>query len=49
MTVRMFHPQHGWTHAYSEPEVKDLEKQGWQVEAPKQPEPKQRRKSKEQQ
>jgi hypothetical protein len=48
MTVRMFHPQHGWTHAYSEMEVKELEKHGWQVEAPK-PEPKQRRKSKEQQ
>lgn len=32
MTVRMFHPQHGWTHAYSEREVKELEKLGWKVE-----------------
>lgn len=43
MTVRMYHPQHGWTNAYSEREVKELEKQGWCVEAPK------RRKSKEKQ
>lgn len=49
MTVRMYHPEHGWTHAYSEEERKALEKQGWQVEQPKpEPQPQRKRPRKEQ-
>lgn len=42
MTVRMYHPEHGWTHAYSEKERKELEALGWKVEQPPQP-PKERK------
>jgi hypothetical protein len=32
MTTRMFHPEHGWTHAYGDAEVAAHEARGWQVE-----------------
>ena len=44
MTTRMYHPEHGWTHAYTAQEIEALKKQGWQVEEQKKP----RRKDKDQ-
>lgn len=35
--TRMYHPEHGWTHAYSAQEVKQLESHGWKVEGEKPP------------
>lgn len=32
MTTRMMHPLHGWTHAYSDEEIKRLQELGWSVE-----------------
>lgn len=38
ITVRMKHPLHGMTHAFTIGELESLKKQGW-VEAPKKQEP----------
>lgn len=34
MTVRMRHPEHGWTHAYSAGEVEALKLNGWVEDVP---------------
>lgn len=38
MPTRMTHPQHGATHAYDKGEIERLEKLGWSVEKPAEPE-----------
>ena len=40
MPTRMKHEEHGWTHAYSDLERIELEKNGWVVEVPVKAEPK---------
>lgn len=34
MIIRMFHVKHGYTHAYTPEQRKELETNGWEAETP---------------
>lgn len=40
MATRMFHPKHGWTHAYGAHDVEKHKANGWILEGEKLPETK---------